>query len=485
MKRLLILFFIIICINSYSIAQESVINSYNKADSIFCLVKNRYKYAYLLTYKRFYSGKEYLRGHFYKPNAAEVYDVSCEYEYKDKSYSIESIINYNGTPYTAQYKFDNDKDSCAYNEYGDSKIKKKSYGNIFEYFSDPINILYNIFSNKPSLHLVTSLDPKYYILGFNDKLNNKYYVYINTKTHLIEQLCKLFYDENYGNSYEKIIFENYTLDEFPIPQRIRYFIANNIKKDLTLNNVDNIQFSDKSLENIDYNEFSFILDTIAKETYLIKFMGLENKVLVLKDKDYLSVFEAPVNPIVSSKLIKYLDEKFNGLRIKYLYLTHHHPDHAAGIKAFADIGCAIIAPKLDILYLDSLVHIQHSLNNYYDIYKKNTTYKLIEKNTKILLDKGEVIAYEVGENTGHSESFILYYLPFSNVLFTSDLVFFSNIKIKPQSKRAYSIYELIKNEKIKISDLKLIPSFLISNYKDIGTYSDLIDCLKENYPDVK
>lgn len=482
-QRLVLLFILIISICYQGKAQESFISSYNKADSIFRLVEEKYKYDLRPSYKRTYSGKEYLRGHFYKPNGSEIYDVDCIYELKDRVYTISSTINYKEKLYSAQYKFEGD--SCVYNEYGDTSVTQKGYDSTFEYLSDPINILYTIYENKVSLHIIDTLNSKYFILGFNDKQAIKFYLYINSQTLLIEKVYKPFYDNNYGNSYEEMVFGDYTSNVPYIPQKIRYSVANNIKKDLVLTNIESVDLSNSTIQN-DRNQYSFLLDTISTNVYLIKVSGLENKVLILKDKEYISVFEAPVNPILSSELIRFLNNKFNGLDIKNLFLTHHHPDHAAGIKAFADIGCNIIAPKLHIQYLDSLAHIDYSFNNYYNVYNKKPIYQFVEKEAKaVAFENKNVIAYEIGEKTGHSEYFIVYYLPHSNIIFISDLVFFSAKEIKPHGKRAYSLYELIKNEKIKTKNLKLIPSFLITNHKDVGTYTDLIDCLKKNYPDVK
>jgi hypothetical protein len=97
---------------------------------------------------------------------------------------------------------------------------------------------------------------------------------------------------------------------------------------------------------------------------------------------------------------------------------------------------------------------------------------------------GKIIAYEIGRETAHAENFIVYYLPEEDILFSSDLLFLPNTGIINQRQRAYSIYNLIAKNHLPTKRLKIIPSYPLTDYKDYGTFYDLIDCLRKNYPDL-
>ncbi|MDR1200881.1 MAG: MBL fold metallo-hydrolase [Tannerellaceae bacterium] len=77
----------------------------------------------------------------------------------------------------------------------------------------------------------------------------------------------------------------------------------------------------------------------------MKILTQDNKVLVYKQNSSISVFEAPINPIVSNQLIAYLGEYFPDYPVKYCFLTHHHPDHAGGVKSFKEIDATSISRR--------------------------------------------------------------------------------------------------------------------------------------------
>ena len=62
-------------------------------------------------------------------------------------------------------------------------------------------------------------------------------------------------------------------------------------------------------------------------------------------KDYLIVFDAPVSDAQSKWLLDAAKAKFPGKPVKFLVLTHHHMDHAGGLRAYAADGAAIVVGK--------------------------------------------------------------------------------------------------------------------------------------------
>ena len=62
-------------------------------------------------------------------------------------------------------------------------------------------------------------------------------------------------------------------------------------------------------------------------------------------RDYLIVFDAPVSDWQSNWVLNAAKAKYPGKPVKYLVLTHHHMDHAGGLRAYAAQGATLVVGK--------------------------------------------------------------------------------------------------------------------------------------------
>jgi glyoxylase-like metal-dependent hydrolase (beta-lactamase superfamily II) len=67
--------------------------------------------------------------------------------------------------------------------------------------------------------------------------------------------------------------------------------------------------------------------------------------LIAEMKDYLIVFDAPVSDAQSNWVLNAARAKYPGKPVKYLVLTHHHMDHAGGLRAYAAQGATLVVGK--------------------------------------------------------------------------------------------------------------------------------------------
>ena len=67
--------------------------------------------------------------------------------------------------------------------------------------------------------------------------------------------------------------------------------------------------------------------------------------LIAEMKDYLIVFDAPVSDAQSNWVLNAARAKYPGKPVKYLVLTHHHMDHAGGLRAYAAQGASLVVGK--------------------------------------------------------------------------------------------------------------------------------------------
>jgi hypothetical protein len=460
-------------------AQEDIIANFEVGDSIFNLVLKKYNYSDAPSYSALYAGHEYLSGHFYVPGELDTcIIVGCEIEYDTEHTSIRTLLEYEAQKYTSEYVFFTD--SCVYKDYEDSVFNSQRYYNGFmEYFFNPLNLISDVMRYKNTLHFFNTTND-YHIVGYNDCIGNKYFVYVNKSDFSIFQIVRYYNDLNYGDTFDKIIYKNDSCISLIPPIEIQYYVGRNIRKHILLKSVLNSNYN--AIKPSRNNEI-FAIETISDNCFLVKILTQDNKVLIYKQNSNISVFEAPINPIVSNQLIDYLSECFPDAPVKYCFLTHHHPDHAGGVKSFKEIDAVVVAPAGDVDYISRLANYPFKIKGIYD---KHTAVKFdVVKNDSIkCFFDGKIIAYEIGRETAHAENFIVYYLPEEDILFSSDLLFLPDTGIINQRQRAYSIYNLIAKNHLPTKRLKIIPSYPLVDYKDYGTFYDLIDCLRKNYPDL-
>jgi glyoxylase-like metal-dependent hydrolase (beta-lactamase superfamily II) len=72
-------------------------------------------------------------------------------------------------------------------------------------------------------------------------------------------------------------------------------------------------------------------------------VGGTHNSLIVEMKDYLVVFDSPVSDWQSNWTLSAAHAKYLKKPVKYLVLTHHHMDHAGGLRAYASDGVTIVA----------------------------------------------------------------------------------------------------------------------------------------------
>lgn len=455
-------------------AQELIYENYYKADSLFTLINNNYTKSYTIKY----SGTNYSVGHNSTPEEQKMYSIIYEYKNSNEDFIINKKLIYNSKSYFSKLTYS--EDSCSYNDYGEHKIKvESSKEKEFPYFYSPRNILKVISKNKPSLHFVND-DVKNYRLGFNNSYGNKFYVIVDKKTNLINKLLQLKHDDLYGDSYKEIIYSNYKDD---IPYNITVNDNQILNKELHLDSV----LVEKQTSDVSSVSESISIEELYEGMFLVKLNDYNNKLLVTEYKDFLAVYEAPINVSVGNKIIMFLKKHFKNKEIKYCFLSHHHPDHAGAIGSFSEINSKIITTKGNIEYYNKISKSIHTLSeNSFHPSNDKINYLIIDsldEKTFFKTSSIPVVVYENGVETNHTNEFLCFYFPKQKLLFVGDLVIFPQEKIMPQKQRALSVYNLIKSKKLKVD--RIYTGWPLKHQKEFGTITDLKNSLLKSYPNLK
>ncbi|HET9924468.1 MAG TPA: MBL fold metallo-hydrolase [Methylomirabilota bacterium] len=150
-------------------------------------------------------------------------------------------------------------------------------------------------------------------------------------------------------------------------------------------------------------------------------VGGSHNSLIVEMKDHVIVFDAPVSDWQSNWTISAARAKYLKKPVKYLVLTHHHMDHAGGVRAYAAAGATIVTGKGTVEHFRRVLAAPFTRS--VDLPQGDLSRTpIIEVTGKHVLSDGqrEVHAYLVDPNP-HSEGLLIGYVPNAGLGFVTDI----------------------------------------------------------------
>jgi glyoxylase-like metal-dependent hydrolase (beta-lactamase superfamily II) len=150
-------------------------------------------------------------------------------------------------------------------------------------------------------------------------------------------------------------------------------------------------------------------------------VGGSHHALVVEMKDHLVVIDAPVNDAHSMFIIGEARAKYPNKPIKFLVLTHHHMDHAGGLRGFAAQGATLVVGKGAAAHYKKVLAMPFTRNPDFAPSDLGKT-AIVEVDGKHVLSDGtrELHAYVV-DNNGHADGLLIGYLPKERLGFSTDI----------------------------------------------------------------
>ena len=143
--------------------------------------------------------------------------------------------------------------------------------------------------------------------------------------------------------------------------------------------------------------------------------------LAVEMKDHLVVFDAPVGDGHSATVLGLLRAKYPNKPVKFLVLTHHHMDHAGGLRAYAAQGATIVTGKGTAAHFRRVLAAPFTRNPDLPARDLSRT-PIVEVADKHVLSDGtrEVHAYVIDPNP-HADGLMIGYVPEAQLGFATDI----------------------------------------------------------------
>lgn len=150
-------------------------------------------------------------------------------------------------------------------------------------------------------------------------------------------------------------------------------------------------------------------------------VGGSHNSLIVEMSDHVIVFDAPVSDWQSTWTISAARGKYVRKPVKYLVLTHHHMDHAGGLRAYADVGATIVTGKNTAAHFRKVLAAPFTRNPVLGATDLGRTPIVEVADKHVLTDGKRRVELYVLDPNPHAEGLLIGYVPDAKLGFVTDI----------------------------------------------------------------
>jgi len=162
-----------------------------------------------------------------------------------------------------------------------------------------------------------------------------------------------------------------------------------------------------------------------------KITGSSHATIVVEMADHLIAIEGPLYEARTAPVVQAIKGKFPNKPIRYVIPTHHHLDHAGGIRAFMATGATVVVPFSAKEFYTRVAKSPHTRRP--DSLERNDGGAVIEAfggGPRILTDgKRRVEVYPLP--LSHAQDLVVVYLPADKMIIEADQISPRNGQVRP------------------------------------------------------
>jgi glyoxylase-like metal-dependent hydrolase (beta-lactamase superfamily II) len=255
-------------------------------------------------------------------------------------------------------------------------------------------------------------------------------IYLDAVTHLVSKFELLGSDPYFGDSVQEIIFPAHrAIEKFQVPTaRVTKLMGEVVEEIPYVEVAFNKTYGDEQFKvPAGFTPPAAPVETppvnrLAENVYTIRGGGYN--VLAVGFKDHVMVVETPGNDNTSREVIARIKELMPGKPIKYAAVTHHHDDHAGGVRTYIAEGTTIITtPALRSFFTRVAEARNFTLQP--DALARNPrplVWETLQNGKRVFTDGTQTVElYDIGSGP-HMDEMIVAYLPNEKIIFQGDLL---------------------------------------------------------------
>ncbi|HEV2881948.1 MAG TPA: MBL fold metallo-hydrolase [Pyrinomonadaceae bacterium] len=257
-------------------------------------------------------------------------------------------------------------------------------------------------------------------------------IYLDARTHLVSKFELLTGDPYFGDSVQEIIFPAYrAVGQFQVPTaRVTRLMGEVVEEIPFVEVAFNKTYGDEQFKapaGFAAPPTAAPIETppvnrLAENVYMIRGGGYN--VLAVGFKDHVMVVETPGGDQTSREVIARVKELMPGKPIKYAAVTHHHDDHAGGVRTYIAEGATIITTPGLRSFFERVAAARNFTFNPDTLTRSPRPLSLetLQNGKRVFTDGEQTVElYDIGSGP-HMDEMIVAYLPKEKIIFQGDLL---------------------------------------------------------------
>ena len=149
-------------------------------------------------------------------------------------------------------------------------------------------------------------------------------------------------------------------------------------------------------------------------------VGGSHNTLIVEMRDFLVVMDSPVSDWQSNWTLDAAKAKYPGKPVRYLVLTHHHMDHAGGLRAYLAQGATLVVCKGAGDHFRKVLAAPYTRNPYVAARDLSGTPIMEVADKYVISDGKREFSVHIVENP-HAASMLIGYVADARVAFVTDI----------------------------------------------------------------
>ena len=299
-----------------------------------------------------------------------------------------------------------------------------SWDSQFSFWLSPFGFLKGAAANSPGVKSETIGGAKYDVITF--RLENKYNVvgYINDK-NLVERVQTWIDNDVLGDMLAEVsydVYKDFGGLKFPtsIIEKLGGFPVLILSvTDVKPNASVSIQPPSSASAANAVPPVSVQVEKLTEGVFYLK--GGTHHSVAVEFADHVAVIEAPLNEERSMAVIAAVKKIIPNKPIRYLVNTHHHFDHAGGLRTYVDEGTTIVTHDTNKEFYQQALAAPRTLNpdSLARSQKKPNVETFADK--KVLSDGTRSLELHLIKGNPHNDGILMAFLPKEKILIESDV----------------------------------------------------------------
>ena len=276
----------------------------------------------------------------------------------------------------------------------------------------------------------TSFDGRpHSVVSYSNEDGLEISLYIDDKTGLLSKNEYLFTDPFTGDTVSEMVYTGYRQENGRmVPTGRKDLLSGELVGDVKISEMrfnstltdDNFKLA-TGLKQATPAPAAQPFTKYSENVYTVNAGGYN--VLAVGFKDHVFAMEAPGGDGVSRQAIAEIKKLFPAKPIRFVAVTHHHDDHAGGIRTYIAEGVTLIAMPGEKAFFEKVAKSRFTIDpDALTLNPQPIKFELLKEGKLTLTDGTTTVELiDIGPG-GHTDEMLVAYLPAEKLVFQGDLV---------------------------------------------------------------